>query len=517
MRRTIPLLLAALVGLPVPASAHAERDVTFPSGEGSVPTYRRSGPALLVCKGRHTLERIRRLPGRHRERNLRLYERCREDGHRHIQDAVDAVRTRGTRILLLPGVYREQPTAGPPTGACADLEERGILPYEDQQRCPHVQNLIAILGDGPDEGIACDRRLCDLQIEGTARRGDVVIDNRFRKLNAIRADRADGAYFRNFTVQNSEFNSIYVIETDGFAIDRVLARWNDEYGFLAFASDHGLFTRCEAYGNGDSGVYPGSAADHHGARPAMEIRHCDLHHNLLGYSGTAGNSVYVHHNRIHHNSAGASMDSFFPNHPGLPQDSASFTQNDIHSNNEDYYRYWRDGTCQDPEEARKRFPDGVVCPAVPVPVGTGILIAGGNNNLIAGNHLYDNWRFGTMQFAVPAILREEEAPESQFDTSHFNRYRDNLMGVSPTGEVRPNGTDFWWDAQGSGNCWEGNTAAPGREITSDPVILPDCGVSPIFGLPASPKQAPLVPCATWSRENHDPPGCDWLRTPPEPD
>lgn len=513
MRRAIALLFAALLALPSPASAHAEREVTFPSGTGSVPRYRTGGPTLLVCK-RGSLQRIRRLPPKLREDNLALYERCREDGYGHIQAAVDAVRRRGTRILILPGVYREGPSA---RKDCASVDEDGILSYETQRACPHDQNLIAIFGDGPDKDIACDRRLCDLQIEGSARRGDVIIDNRFAKLNAIRADRADGIYFRNFTVQNSEFNSIYVMETDGFVIDRVLARWNDEYGFLTFASDHGLYKRCEAYGNGDSGVYPGSAADHHGARPAIEIRHCNLHHNLLGYSGTAGNSVYAHHNRLHHNGAGAAMDSFFPNHPGLPQDSATFTDNEIYANNQDYYRYWRDGTCQDAEGARERFPEGVVCPSVPVPVGTGVLIAGGNNNLIADNHIYDNWRTGTMQFAVPAILREEEAPESQFDTSHFNRYRDNVMGLTPGGKARPNGLDFWWDVQGSGNCWEGNVAAEGREIASDPPVLPDCGVSPLVGLPASPKQAPLVPCATWSRENYDPPGCDWLRTPPKPE
>ena len=45
---------------------------------------------------------------------------------------------------------------------------------------------------------------------------DVVIDNRFNKLNAIRLDRLGGAVVRNLTVQQSEFNALYVLETDGF-------------------------------------------------------------------------------------------------------------------------------------------------------------------------------------------------------------------------------------------------------------------------------------------------------------
>ena len=36
---------------------------------------------------------------------------------------------------------------------------------------------------------------------------DVLIDNKFTKLNAIRADRLAGLYLRNFTVQQPEFNS----------------------------------------------------------------------------------------------------------------------------------------------------------------------------------------------------------------------------------------------------------------------------------------------------------------------
>jgi hypothetical protein len=42
-----------------------------------------------------------------------------------------------------------------------------------------------------------------------------------------------------------------------------------------------------------------------------------------------------------------------------------------------------------------------VVPKVPAVVGTGILIAGGNNNEIRGNRIYDNWRRGTMLISVP--------------------------------------------------------------------------------------------------------------------
>ncbi len=138
------------------------------------------------------------------------------------------------------------------------------MSYADQRRCAHNLNLIALFGDQtPDNGsIKCNSKFCGTQIVGTGRSmSDVLIDNKFTKLNAIRADRLGGLYLRNFTVQQSEFNSVYVMETDGFVLDKLTARANDEYGILAFASDHGVIKNSDTYYNGDSGIYPGSASD----------------------------------------------------------------------------------------------------------------------------------------------------------------------------------------------------------------------------------------------------------------
>jgi hypothetical protein len=513
-RLLVSLTLLAAVLAATPTSAHVERPIQFPEEPGEVPAYRKGGPTLLVCKGKKTERRIERLPKRFERRNERLHERCREDGFRHIQAAVDHVKRQGTRILILPGVYREGPWAGPPPPECADLESQRPLSYEDQFRCPGVDNLVSIFGDSPDPDRVCDLPVCRLQLEGTGNSpDDVVLANDFAKLNGIRVDRADGVYFRNFTVQESEFNSVYVIETDGFVIDRMVGRWNDEYGFLTFASDHGLYKNCEAYGNGDGGLYPGSAADVAG-RYAVEIRNCYAHHNLIGISGTAGNNLYVHDNVLAFNTLGADEDSFFPDHPGMPQDGSHFIDNLIYSNNSDYNRYWEDGTCANPEEARKRYRDGVVCPSLPAPIGTGLLILGGNNNTIEQNHFYDNWRAGTLQVWIPAALRNETDPALQDDTSHFNVYINNVMGLTPQGETKPNGVDFYWDVEGEGNCWQGNTAAPGRTIESDPPVLPGCPPPPTKF--PTPLVSEFASCAVWSKQDPNPPGCDWVQQPPPP-
>lgn len=505
--------MALASALSIPVFAHSEREADFPDGTGSVPAYRTSGEYSVVCKP----DSVDRAAGFPAELAARVAELAGECAFEHIQAAVDAVPQAGWRILVLPGVYREEPSRAAPSEACAAFSDGGLMEYAEHVACPNVQNLVAVLGDdAADEGRGCDaERLCGLQIEGVgAQPADVTIDGEFAKLNVIRADRADGFYLRNVLVQKADFNSVYVIETDGFVLDRVVARYNDEYGILTFAVDHGLYVDCEAYGNGDAGLYPGSASDLHGARPSVEITRCNSHHNMAGYSGTAGNSVYVHDNEFHHNGIGLVTDSFYPNHPGLPQDSGRYVANRIYSNNENYFDNYLgdDAPCAKPVAERDWTGYGTVCPAFPSPIGTGFMIAGGNANLVAGNWFWDNHRYGTMLFTVPAPFRNEIDPTKALDTSHFNKQVGNVMGLdAATLTAAPDGLDFWWDEGGSGNCWDGNVGA----ITSDPApfLLPDCDDYPVPRVSNAAKIATIAACATWSRENHHPPGCPWMEDP----
>ncbi|QES50868.1 hypothetical protein DEJ50_26580 [Streptomyces venezuelae] len=505
-------LLTLLLAAPA-AQAHEERPVTFPDGSGSVPEYRKAEPDLLVCKtDRAAFEkRIAGFPEELRQRNLALFARCEQSGFRHLQEAVDKVDRPGMNIAILPGLYEEEPSLPKPTGECAALKAPGssfgyqILSYEQQVQCRHNQNLVAIMGK------------TNLQIEGTgASRLDVVIDAKYQKLNGLRADRSNGIYFRNFTAQRTTFNSLYVLAGDGFVIDDVLTRWNDEYGFLTFASDHGLYKNCESYGNGDSGIYLGSASNINEGRGydvprySIEITGCRSHHNMVGYSGTAGDSVWVHDNEFDHNMGGASMDSAFPGHPGLPQNHAKFERNLIHDNNQDYYRHVADGTCAKPPIDRG-YEQGVVCPQISMPPGTGIITAGGNWNIYENNWVYGHRRAAFFLSAVPAFIRGESAWSKQADTSHHNRYAGNILGKDKTGASRPNGMDVWWDGQGKGNCWQNGPDG------SSPGTVPECGKARgdvsgsshrLAGEPV--KLVQLLVCSDYNvQARRLPAGCDW--------
>ncbi len=567
----VPALLATALtwAVAVPASAHEERPAQFPSGNGHVPKFLGydNANSRVVCKS-DSQKRIEKMPaGRLKRINEGLLKRCTFNS---IQDAINTIKKRKTSVYVLPGVYQERkwgqrersdycshlgtasskplqkseyigsistPEVPEPDGLAAHAADEGPgttnpigLSYADQRRCPYNLNLISIFGDEtPTNGsIACDSKFCGTQVIGTGQRmTDVLVDNDFQKLNAIRIDRVSGAVVRNMTFQQAEFNSVYVMETDGFMLDKLTTRGNDEYGILAFASDHGLIQRTNNYFNGDSGIYPGSGSDLNADNPkvevtryAIEIRNNRSHHNTLGYSGTAGNSIWAHHNKFYDNATGIATDSLFPGHPGLPQDHARWSYNEVYSNNSNWYTEFVDTGICDLPMAKRGYMNGTVCPVIPTPVGTGVLIAGGNANRTDHNWIYDNWRVGTMQFWVPAPLRDELDPAKLYDTSHQNQTTDNHMGTDKAGHIHENGMDHWWDDQGNGNCWENNHYADGHQDDNFVLSPRSCAAGGSQFLPGLfVKDAGFLSCSQYDRADpilRHPPACDWFVSPSRP-
>ncbi len=512
-------LVLGLLFLAAPAAAHDERPTRVLDGSGSVPTYRTDGPTLLVCKTDKADfdKRIAGFAADLKAANEALWTECQKTGYRHLQSAVDAVTLPGTNVKMLPGLYQEEPSLEPASGACAALTgirksalyKYDVLTLQQQIDCPHNQNLVGIFNKK------------NLQIEGTgAAPTDVIVDAQYKKLNTIRADNADGVYFKNMTAERSQFNAFYIMETDGFVVDHTVGRWNDEYGFLTFAVDHGLYTEAEGYGNGDSAFYPGAASNinkdkgYDPPRYAVEIRNSYGHDNMLGYSGTAGDSVWVHDNVFTHNSTGISTDSAFPDHPGMPQNHSKFERNIIADNNNDYYKYATDGTCHKPYEERG-YENGVVCPVVGVPVGNGVINPGGNYNIWRDNYIYGNKMYGFVTSWVPGFVRNDTGFAQQFDTSNHNRYLNNHMGISDKGAASPNGVDYWWDGQGVDNCW--TTAKDSVDVSSNVGMLPQCGDDELptmwgtkryLGEPLGVVK--MYTCAQYSLQSDKMPvDCDW--------
>ena len=496
----------------------------------------------------------------------------------------------------------------------ADTSGAPTPSYRYQATCPNDQNLIHVLGravkgdpvDPPDpdrHGIPaqelgrCIR--CNLQIEGSGVRPEnVVLDGGkgytkakrpkarpggtrpasachppedqpnpcYAKHVVLRVDRADGMVGRNFLVRGAKEHAFYAEETDGLLLDRVKFFWGADYGHLSYTTDHHVVRNCEGIGAGDAAVYPGASPQTGDFRdesfyPKQRfntvVKRCDLHANVMGYSGSMGNSTRVTKNRFYGNVNGLTSDTVSPQgHPGYPADGMQIDRNWFYSNNLDIYR-------EDPPFE----------PLIPEPVGTGMIYFGYNDATVTRNWFFDNWRRGTMLQAAPDALIEafRGSPEGNLDeqihcpapdeeatlstTSCDNRYFANRMGQVPPGfEVHPglkkfgnltglldkplpdrlpNGVDFWWDEfpGNTGNCWYDNTGPDGTrdsltgdpppapmEGTSLPGFLPeDCATSVGTGVPE--KSSELLRCflqRETDTEDTSLPTCDWFDAPPRP-
>jgi hypothetical protein len=536
-----------------------------------------------------------RKAGRLLEINRALAQKCR---FRTVQKAVNRSGN-NDRVVIMPGRYRENPSRQTETNdpACTP----GLLQtqangspapsFEYQATCPNDQNLIyvqgrAVAGEPTDppldnrQGIPagelgeCVR--CNLQIEGSGPRPEnvtldagknypdqritsppggeefdcvAVPEDCYTKHVVLRADRADGFVAKNLLTLGGREFGIYTEEIDGYLLDRTKFFWNADYGQLSFTSDHGLMRNCDGFGSGDSVVYPGASPET-GAqadtsfypdapRINTTVTRCDLRGSALGYSGSMGNAVRITDNHIYGNTTGIASDTLSAGgHPGFPADSSEIDNNLIYSNNLDLY-----------DDAAP------VHPLVPVPIGTGVIYPGMNDARVHDNWIFDNWRNGTMLFAVPDAIVNGGGPEGNVNpgiacpgaptvpisTSCGNEYFGNHMGQKPPGfrfpkaldqfgaphaaanETVKNGNDFWWDEflTNIGNCWYDNTGHDGTAATvtgpgtgTPPDLLPsDCATS--VGGSDLIKEAYLLDCSNGPNENDpfppdsNPATCDW--------
>jgi hypothetical protein len=502
--------------------------------------------------------------------NKKLFKRCKFHA---IQLAVTKSHN-NDRVVIMPGVYSEPASRKIPAfpKECdkyrTDNSDHGAgaVSYEYQFHCPNAQALVAVIGraldtapppeSGPQgrpdpHGIPHEGKCirCNVQIEGSGPGPDSVVIDAGRVASGngapikpikdvtLKADRADGFVLRNTTVRHATEHDVYVLETDGYNLKENKFMYAGEYGTLTFTSDHGVTRTCEAKGNGDSGVYPGGAPDSRGSQREASfypkdrlnqlITHCDSHHNNLGYSGTMGNATHIVDNNFFDNTTGIATDSFYAGgHPGYPQSAAVYENNRIYSNNFNVYA-----------------PGSDVKSEVPVPIGVGMLIGGGNDDTLKGNYIYDNWRRGTMLMSVPDAISCAPntngtappcTPGGAATTSNGNVYTKNVVSRSPDGKQMPNGVDFWWDeyASNHGNCWMlDNKGQDGKDgsFTSDPPRAPgdatapgylpvkDCGSPSNAGSGDPQKEAVLGACAAdFQNNSYDSTVCDWFAMPDKP-
>lgn len=240
---------------------------------------------------------------------------------------------------------------------------------------------------------------------------------------------ADGVAIENMTVQNFSTNGFYWIGAKGYRGSYITAIRNGDYGIYAFDSVKGQFDHAYASGSPDAGFYIGQCYP----CDAL-IVDSESEWNGLGYSGTnAGGNLLIARSSWHDNRAGIVPNSG-TGEKLYPQRETTIIGNSVYDNN-------NAGTA--------------AIEIAQVAIGNGILIAGGNNNLVERNRVENHTVTGIGVIPLPeTVLNPDSATAKDFDSKRnsvlANIVQKNLYDLVSVTSLT--------DASDSGkNCFAGNT------------------------------------------------------------
>jgi hypothetical protein len=203
----------------------------------------------------------------------------------------------------------------------------------------------------------------DIVIRGLDR-NQVILDGEFEKDNGIRVLEADGVAVENMTARNYTTNGFFWTGATGYRGSYLTAHNNGDYGIYAFDSTVGLFEHSYGSGSPDAGFYIGQCY------PCDAVmRDVVAENNGLGYSGTnAGGDLYIVDSVFRQNRAGLVPNSgSYELYP--PERETTIVGNLVYSNN----NY-----------------ETAAIDSARLAGGNGILVAGGNDNVIERNRVFDH-------------------------------------------------------------------------------------------------------------------------------
>jgi len=351
--------------------------------------------------------------------------------------------------------------------------------------------------------------------------------------NGVWVFRASGVWVQNLTVcnflgtANGNGNQVWFDgEEDTTPI--VLHAWYGEYLTASssyFDPDHfgnyGLFTSTSDGPGWFKHTYASNMADsgyYIGACPNCNALIDDGHaqNNALGYSGTnSGGNLIIQNSEWDQNNSGIVTNTQSVGDPPPPQDGTCandgtgptgthsctiFRNNYIHDNN-------------NPNVPKV----GLTAEG---PVGTGLVIAGGRNDIVADNLIANNGAWGvlvTLFLDVPEPVGGSPAPApgtyKQPDCSAgtniptqyclFNAFGNEIAGNTFTnnggfGNLTNGDVAELTDPADPGNCWHDNTDTSGM-LTSEPLLIQTthgtCGI-PNTGDPLTSPLGVQVACNT---------------------
>jgi hypothetical protein len=265
--------------------------------------------------------------------------------------------------------------------------------------------------------------------------------------NAISVQGANGVKMSGFSAINQKANGFFVNRVNDFTMTNLWAQKVGVYGIYVFHSIGGTISNSESSYNNDAGYYIGETPPQASPKRTF-VKNVISWGNVLGWSGTNMRYVTISKSYFFNNGAGLVPNALKSEKFAPPEDNV-ITDNDVFLNNFNYYK----GApfILKPTEAG----------GVPYPVGVGILVFGGRRNVIQGNRVYGNKLDGLGLLQGLAV----DVPES---TLVGNQFKDNVLG---NGGANRNGRDLFYDGNGTGNCFSGNTGVETTEPAGNGAIF----------------------------------------------
>lgn len=288
-----------------------------------------------------------------------------------------------------------------------------------------------------------------LHIRGMQRNG-VVLDGTKADGSGVHVQGVNNTWVENMTAQHyktGSANGFYWTGVDGYWGRYLTAYDNGDYGVYAYDSTSSGPTPSAfafVYGswNADSGIYIGGCSDCHAV-----VTNSRAYKNALGYSGTnAGGELILMNSEWDHNATGI-MPNTLTSEPDPPQRGTTIVNNYVHDNND--------------ADVPGTGITGIA------PVGVGIGIAGGWDNIVRNNVIANQKHQGVLL-------------QWLFTPTMNNQILSNtFIKVGTSGS--PGDADIAIDAAGYGNCIDrnvrraGGKSGPATVDPPNPIGLTNCG------------------------------------------
>ena len=304
--------------------------------------------------------------------------------------------------------------------------------------------------------------------------------------NGIEAISVDGLVLKNMWARNFESNGFFIHASgeegrhcDGYTMDNLLASGNRSDGLSAKNCLGGKMIDSAGYHQGNSAfdvgetpcdskkwnVYDDVPCQ---ATPQWTLLKDDeSYENALGYSGTNSKYVQVIENAFFDNGAGIVTDTL-DSEGYEPNGWNVIERNDVFWNN---YNPFLAGSAFHTVTEGLGESNGQT---LNYPTGVGIVLYGSDHDVVRGNRVFGNYKWGIASFSGPGeTFVVNDGNEAKNVNNEIVGNVIGREGADPNGEY-----DIWNDDTGGGNCWGANSAnstfAPGNGKVPLSQIYPIC-------------------------------------------